>query len=147
MSDWDGVWIKCSILNGQVIYIETLKLNIADMWLIPLDHVTYIREQIKRLMESLNCNWCYFSAFSPPSLHTPNIKIYKQTKKKWNQVFILLTKLGSSGLFPNASVPSQVVNFISSVFMTLLLMSPQKADPNAGQGIFWQNYTDAVLLN
>ena len=32
---------KCSILNGQVIYIEKSKLNIADMWLIPPDCVTY----------------------------------------------------------------------------------------------------------
>ena len=32
---------KCSILSGQVIYIEKSKLNIADMWLIPLDRVTY----------------------------------------------------------------------------------------------------------
>ena len=41
MSDWEEVWIKCSILNGQVIYIEKSKLNAADMWLILLDHVTY----------------------------------------------------------------------------------------------------------
>ena len=32
--------LKCSILNGQVIYIQKSKLNIADMWLIPLDSVT-----------------------------------------------------------------------------------------------------------
>ena len=32
---------KCSILNGKVIDIEKTKLNIADMWLIPLDRVTY----------------------------------------------------------------------------------------------------------
>ena len=36
-----GFGSKCSILNGQVIYVEKSKLNIADMWLIPLDHVTY----------------------------------------------------------------------------------------------------------
>ena len=36
-----GFESKCSILNGQVIYIEKSKLNIADMWLIPLDRVTY----------------------------------------------------------------------------------------------------------
>ena len=36
-----GFGSKCSILNGQVIYIKNLKLNFADMWLIPLDHVTY----------------------------------------------------------------------------------------------------------
>ena len=36
-----GFWSKCNILNGQVIYIEKSKLNIADMLLIPLDRVTY----------------------------------------------------------------------------------------------------------
>ena len=36
-----GFESKCSILNEQVIYIEKSKLNITDMWLIPLDHVTY----------------------------------------------------------------------------------------------------------
>ena len=41
MSNRDGLGSKCSILNGQVIYVEILKLNIADMWLVPLDHVTY----------------------------------------------------------------------------------------------------------
>ena len=37
-----GFESKCSILNGQVIYVEKSKLNIADMWLIPLDRVTYM---------------------------------------------------------------------------------------------------------
>ena len=32
---------KCSILNGQVILYWKSKLNIADMWLIPLGRVTY----------------------------------------------------------------------------------------------------------
>ena len=32
---------ECSILNGLVIYIEKSKLNVTDMWLIPLDRVTY----------------------------------------------------------------------------------------------------------
>ena len=36
-----GLNQKCSILNGQVIYIQNAKLNIADMWLIPLDRVTF----------------------------------------------------------------------------------------------------------
>ena len=36
----------CSILNGQVIYIEKSKLNIADMWLIPFDRVTYMNNVI-----------------------------------------------------------------------------------------------------
>ena len=33
---------KCSILNGQVVYVEKSKLNIANMQLIPLDRVTNI---------------------------------------------------------------------------------------------------------
>ena len=37
-----GFKSKCSILHGQVIYIEKSKFNIADMWFIPLDHVTYV---------------------------------------------------------------------------------------------------------
>ena len=37
-----GFGSKCSIKNGQVIYIQKAKLNIADMWLIPLDRVTYV---------------------------------------------------------------------------------------------------------
>ena len=41
MSDWDGFESKCNVLNGQVDYIEKLKLNIADMWIIPLDLVTF----------------------------------------------------------------------------------------------------------
>ena len=39
-----GFRSKCSILNGQVIYIKKFKLNIADMWLIPLDRVTYVQK-------------------------------------------------------------------------------------------------------
>ena len=38
-----GFGSRCSILNGQVIYIEKPKLKIADMWLIPLDRVTYMK--------------------------------------------------------------------------------------------------------
>ena len=37
-----GFESRCSILNRQVIYIEKAKLKIADMWLIPLDRVTYL---------------------------------------------------------------------------------------------------------
>ena len=37
-----GFESKCSIFTGQVILIEKSKFNIADMWLIPLDRVTYI---------------------------------------------------------------------------------------------------------
>ena len=36
-----GFGSKCSILNGQVIYIEKSKSKIADIWLIPLDCVTF----------------------------------------------------------------------------------------------------------
>ena len=35
-----GFESKCFILNRQMIYIEKFKLNIADMWRIPLDRVT-----------------------------------------------------------------------------------------------------------
>ena len=37
-----GLDKKKNILDEQVIYIEKSKLNIADMWLIPLDHVTNV---------------------------------------------------------------------------------------------------------
>ena len=36
-----GFESKCSILNGQVVHVEKSKMKIADMWLIPLDRVTY----------------------------------------------------------------------------------------------------------
>ena len=36
-----GFGLKCSVLNGQVIYLEKSKSNIADMWLIPFERVTY----------------------------------------------------------------------------------------------------------
>ena len=36
-----GFGSKCSILKGLVINVENPKLNIADMWLIPFDRVTY----------------------------------------------------------------------------------------------------------
>ena len=32
---------KFSFVNGQVVYIEKPKVNIGDMWLIPLDRATY----------------------------------------------------------------------------------------------------------
>ena len=53
MSDSDGFGSKCSILNGQVIYIEKSKLNIADMWPISLDHVTNV---CKKIMTVFNPN-------------------------------------------------------------------------------------------
>ena len=37
-----GFGSKCSIFTGQVICIEKSKLNFADMWLIPLDRVTFV---------------------------------------------------------------------------------------------------------
>ena len=37
-----GFGSKWSILNGQVVYIETPKLNIANLLLIPLDPVTFL---------------------------------------------------------------------------------------------------------
>ena len=40
-----GFKSKCSILNGQEIYIEKSKLKIADMWLIPLDRVTFLEQK------------------------------------------------------------------------------------------------------
>ena len=36
-----GFESKCSIFHELVINVENSKLNIADMWLIPLDRVTY----------------------------------------------------------------------------------------------------------
>ena len=36
-----GYGSKCRIWYVQVVYIENSKLNIADKWLISLDHVTY----------------------------------------------------------------------------------------------------------
>ena len=35
-----GFESKCSILNEQVVYVKNSKLNIGNMWLIPLDPVT-----------------------------------------------------------------------------------------------------------
>ena len=37
-----GFRSKCNMLNEQVIYIEKSKFNIADMWLIPIDRVTFV---------------------------------------------------------------------------------------------------------
>ena len=37
-----GLWLKCSVLSRQLICFEKSKLNIADMWLIPLDRVTFM---------------------------------------------------------------------------------------------------------
>ena len=40
-----GFVSKCSILNGQLIDVKNSKLNIANMWLIPLDRVTNVISQ------------------------------------------------------------------------------------------------------
>ena len=40
-----GFESKCSIFIGQVINVENSKLNITDMWLIPLDRVTYTKDE------------------------------------------------------------------------------------------------------
>ena len=58
-----GFESRCSILNGQVIYIEKTKLKIADMWLIPLDHVTnllcvHMVWQLKYHVCHLVLSWC-----------------------------------------------------------------------------------------
>ena len=37
-----GFGSKCSILNGKVIYIENQNWILPTLWLIPLDHVTYV---------------------------------------------------------------------------------------------------------
>ena len=42
-----GYGSKCNIWYGQVDYIENSKLNIADKWLISLDHVTYVMRSSK----------------------------------------------------------------------------------------------------
>ena len=47
LQDWDGVQIKMFYLNRQVIYFGKSQLNIANMWLIPLDCVTYVMQHIK----------------------------------------------------------------------------------------------------
>ena len=41
MFNWDAVWARCSILNGQIIFVGKSKLNVEDMWLILLDCVIY----------------------------------------------------------------------------------------------------------
>ena len=42
MSDWDAVWIKMQHFKWtNDLYWKKSKLNFADMWLIPLDHITY----------------------------------------------------------------------------------------------------------
>ena len=56
-----GFESKCSILNGKVTYIEKSKLNIANMWLIPLDRVTYVEDFLHSTMwfENEGCWKCW----------------------------------------------------------------------------------------
>ena len=72
---------KCNILNGQVIYVKNSKLNIADMWLIPFDRVTYLRkmwwiQMYERMLEQTN--W-YFS-WKEYTIHLLFLVISKVTK-------------------------------------------------------------------
>ena len=41
MSNCDGVWIKMYHFNEEAVNIEKIKMEIADMWLISFDHVTF----------------------------------------------------------------------------------------------------------
>ena len=41
-----------AFFNGQVIKIEKSKLNIADMWLTPLDRVTFLKECLSKMIWS-----------------------------------------------------------------------------------------------
>ena len=46
ISDWDGIWIKMWHLKWKTeVKVKNSKLNIADMWLIPLDRVTYSEQK------------------------------------------------------------------------------------------------------
>ena len=56
-----GFGSNCSILNGQVIFIEKSKLNFADMWLIPLDRVTFLELQLTQIAhKTLQWRICVF---------------------------------------------------------------------------------------
>ena len=55
-----GFGWRFSILNGKVIFIERWKLNIADMWLIPLDCVTYHVDK----SDDNQCCVCYHTVYS-----------------------------------------------------------------------------------
>ena len=39
-----GLDQNVAFFTGQVIYTEKSKLNIADMWLIPLNRVTFVQQ-------------------------------------------------------------------------------------------------------
>ena len=56
MSNWDTVWSKCSIWNGQVVYIAKSKLSITGMWLIPLQHVTFFQIFNKNFENPMFCH-------------------------------------------------------------------------------------------
>ena len=76
-----GCGSKCSIWNGQVIYIEKSKLNIADMWLIALDCVT-------NLIENYEIGLCTFALvpYSVKNLHLAVSLIWSQFKKLTNMI-------------------------------------------------------------
>ena len=46
---------KCSILNGQVAYVEKSNLNIANIWLISLDCVTYFVSKFPMISCDVMC--------------------------------------------------------------------------------------------
>ena len=76
-----GFGSKCSILNGQVIYLEKSKSNIANMWLIPLDHVTFV---IMNLLAAQNYHHNIF-AISPYLLMIFLLSSFLQAFKKVDQ--------------------------------------------------------------
>ena len=83
-----GFGSQCRILNGQVIYVQKSKLNIADMWLIPLDRVTYICTLRVLFMIKKVCP-VGFQLFLTPKL--TNAKIWKKLSILWYTKFQLIT--------------------------------------------------------
>ena len=58
---------KCSIFSRQVIYIENIRVSIADMRLIPLDHVTYFSKSNSKHHEFKDLISINISKFALPS--------------------------------------------------------------------------------
>ena len=95
-----GFGSKCSILNRQVIYIEKSKLNIANMWLIPLDCVTIMESGLEStgiaiLYVLLHTFQLYVKAYIKTfmwpdcftcSLH--NKQLSSKGKNSWNITFL-----------------------------------------------------------
>ena len=54
-----GFKSKCSIENGQVVNVKKSKSNIVDMWLNPLDRVTYafLVDSTKKLKKYTLSSW------------------------------------------------------------------------------------------